>query len=55
MGLAWVDYQKAYDSVPHSWLLQRLEMHKISPVFVQVFVMCDGELEDIDGTFLRER
>ena len=55
LGKAWVDYQKAYDSVPHSWLLQRLEMHKISPVFVQVFVMCDEELEDIDDTFLRER
>ena len=30
--MAWVDYQKAYDSVPHSWLLQCLQLHKISPV-----------------------
>ena len=30
--MAWVDYQKAYDSVPHSWVLQCLQLHKISPV-----------------------
>ena len=32
LSMAWVDYHKAYDSVPHSWLLQCLQMHKISPV-----------------------
>ena len=32
LSMAWVDYQKAYDSVPHSWLLQCLQLHKISPV-----------------------
>ena len=32
LSMAWVDYQKAYDSVPHSWLLQCLHLHKISPV-----------------------
>ena len=30
--MAWVDYQKAYDSEPHSWVLQCLQLHKISPV-----------------------
>ena len=30
--MAWVDYQKAYHSVPHSWVLQCLQLHKISPV-----------------------
>ena len=30
--MAWVDYQKAYDSVPHSWVLQCLQLQKISPV-----------------------
>ena len=32
LSIAWVDYQKVYDSVPHNWLLQCLQMHKISPV-----------------------
>ena len=30
--MAWVHYQTAYDSVPHSWLLRCLQLHKISPV-----------------------
>ena len=28
--LAWIDYKKAYDMVPHSWLLQCMEKFKIS-------------------------
>ena len=32
LSMAWVDYQKAYDSVPHSWLFQCLQLHKISLV-----------------------
>ena len=39
LRMVWVDYQKAYDSVPHSWLLQCLQMHKISPVLCR-FVLC---------------
>ena len=31
-SIAWVDYHKASDSVPHVWLLQCLQLHKISPV-----------------------
>ena len=26
LGMAWVDYKKAYDMVPHSWLLEVIEM-----------------------------
>ena len=26
MSMAWIDYKKAYDSVPHSWILKCLEM-----------------------------
>ena len=54
LSMAWVDYQKAYDSVPHSWLLQCLQLHKISPSLERVPVTCEEELEDIDGAFLRE-
>ena len=32
LSMAWVDYQKNYDSVPHSWLIQCIQLHKISPV-----------------------
>ena len=39
LSMAWVDYQKAYDSVPHSWLLQCLQLHKISPILCK-FLSC---------------
>ena len=26
LAMAWVDYKKAYDMVPHSWLLEVTEM-----------------------------
>ena len=32
LSMAWVDYQKAYDSAQHIWLLQCLQLHKISTV-----------------------
>ena len=32
LSMAWVDYQKAYDSVLHCWVLQCLQLHKISLV-----------------------
>ena len=31
LSTPWVDYKKAFDSVPHSWILKRLEIYKISP------------------------
>ena len=29
INLAWIDYQKAYDSVPHSWIKEILDIYKI--------------------------
>jgi len=29
--MAWIDYKKAYDSVPHSWILRCLELYKVHP------------------------
>ena len=26
LSMAWIDYKKAYDSVPHSWILKCLEI-----------------------------
>lgn len=30
ISIAWIDYRKAFDSVPHAWLLKVLEMHGIT-------------------------
>ena len=27
--MAWIDYRKAYDSVPHSWILESLKLYKV--------------------------
>ncbi|XP_042889217.1 uncharacterized protein LOC122264411 [Penaeus japonicus] len=32
LSTAWIDYRKAFDSVPHDWILRSLELYKISPV-----------------------
>ena len=26
MSMAWIDYQKAFDRVPHSWIIKSLEL-----------------------------
>lgn len=35
LSLAWIDYKKAFDSVPHSWILQVLDIYRVSPVLRQ--------------------
>ena len=32
LSIAWVDYKKAFNSIPHSWIEKSLETFKISPV-----------------------
>ena len=34
LSSAWIDYKKAFDSVPHSWIIKCLEMFKINPTVV---------------------
>ena len=34
MSTAWIDYKKAFDSVPHSWILKCLQIYKIHPVLI---------------------
>ena len=31
LSTAWVDYKKAFDSVPHSWIEETLKIHKVCP------------------------
>ena len=30
LGMAWIGYKKAYDMVPHSWILESLELEQVS-------------------------
>ena len=30
LGMTWIDYRKAYDSAPHSWIVQTLQMYRFS-------------------------
>ena len=34
MSTAWIDYKKAFGSVPNSWILNCLQMYKIQPVLI---------------------
>ena len=29
-----IDYKKAFDSVPHAWIIKSLQIHKVSPVLI---------------------
>ena len=31
LSYAWIDYKKAFDSVPHEWILRSLKIFKVSP------------------------
>lgn len=35
MSIAWLDYKKAYDFVPHNWILYCLQLYQFDPVVVQ--------------------
>ena len=34
LSATWIDYKKAFDSVPHSLILKCLQMYKIHPVLI---------------------
>ena len=35
LSMAWVDYRKAFDSVPHSWILQCMSIYGLSPKVIK--------------------
>ena len=34
LATAWIDYNKAFNSVPHSWILKCFKMYRIHPVLI---------------------
>ena len=32
ISFSWIDYRKAYDSIPHSWIKKVLDLYKIDPI-----------------------
>ena len=38
--VAWIDYQKAFDSVPHSWLIAILNLYKINKNIIKILQSC---------------
>ena len=35
LSTAWIDYRKAFDSVPHSWILHVMDAYKLSPIVIK--------------------
>jgi len=55
LAVAWVDFKKAFDSVPHPWLLEVLQMYKFSPAlihFLSVSMMLWNTNLTIGGNFM---
>jgi RNA-splicing ligase RtcB len=40
LSVAWIDYKKAFDSIPHSWLIKILVIYKVHPQIVKVLEHC---------------
>ena len=36
LAMAWIDYKKAYDMVPQSWIINCLKMYKISDEVINI-------------------
>ncbi|XP_063825313.1 uncharacterized protein LOC135074861 [Ostrinia nubilalis] len=43
LSAAWIDYKKAYDSVPHSWLERILELYKVDATLRSFLRSCMGQ------------
>ena len=35
LGMAWVDYKKAYDMVPHSWVIESLRFAQVAQNIIE--------------------
>ena len=50
LSTAWIDYKRAFDSVPHSWILKCLQMYKIHPVLITFVEESMSQMEDQHDT-----
>ena len=39
LSTAWIDCRKAFDSVPHTWILEVLQMYKIFPTVISFLTL----------------
>jgi len=37
ISTAWIDYKKAFDSIPHNWMVETLRMHKFDETTINFF------------------
>jgi Reverse transcriptase (RNA-dependent DNA polymerase) len=40
ISVAWIDYKKAFDSVPHSWLLEVLRLYRVNSQIIALLKHC---------------
>jgi hypothetical protein len=40
ISIAWIDYPKAFDSIPHSWLLKVLSLYRIDNSLISFLQLC---------------
>ena len=43
LATCWIDYKKAYDSVPHTWLMRVLQLYKIDATLRAFLTSCMGQ------------
>ena len=36
LSTTWTDYKKAFDSVPHSWMIKCMQIYKINPQIIKL-------------------
>ena len=56
LAMAWIDYKKAYDMVPQSWIINCLKMYKISHEVMNFIKKTNKQHEDLEsGTDSRRK
>ncbi|EEB19129.1 reverse transcriptase, putative [Pediculus humanus corporis] len=43
LSMAWIDYQKAFDSVPHEWIIEALKIYKVDP---NITAFCEKSMKN---------
>ena len=60
IAFMWIDYKKAYDSVPHSWIIEVITLYKIHPTIINLFQTSMANwcvilsLHHTNGTFITD-